>query len=107
MSRALADQGHYPAIDIEASISRALTSLVDTSQFEFVRRFKSLYSRYQRNRDLVSVGAYNAGSDPLLDQALALYPRMESFLQQNVAERATYEASIDGMRALLQTVKPA
>lgn len=107
MSRALADQGHYPAIDIEASISRALTSLVDTSQFEFVRRFKSLYSRYQRNRDLVSVGAYNAGSDPLLDQALALYPRMETFLQQNVAERATYETSIDGMRALLQTVKPA
>lgn len=107
LSRALADQGHYPAIDIEASISRALTSLVDTPQFDLVRRFKSLYSRYQRNRDLVSVGAYNAGSDPLLDQALALYPSMETFLQQNVAERATYTESIDGMRVLLQAVAPA
>ena len=106
LSRTLADQGHYPAIDIEASISRALTSLVDLPQFELVRRFKSLYSRYQRSRDLVSVGAYAAGSDPLLDQALALYPRMETFLQQNVAERALYGASIEAMRALLQTATP-
>jgi len=101
LSRTLADQGHYPAIDIEASISRALTNIVDTPQFELVRRFKSLYSRYQRNRDLLSVGAYAAGSDPLLDQALTLYPRMETFLQQNVAERAAYPESIGGLRTLL------
>ena len=107
LSRALADQGHYPAIDIEASISRALTSLVDQPQFELVRRFKSLYSRYQRNRDLVSVGAYAAGSDPLLDQALALYPRMETFLQQNIEDRAPYKASIDGLRQILQPTPPA
>ena len=107
LSRALADQGHYPAIDIEASISRALTSLVDTPQFELVRRFKSLYSRYQRNRDLVSVGAYAAGSDPLLDQALSLYPRMEKFLQQNVADRAAYKTSIDELRLMLQPASTA
>ncbi len=107
LSRTLADQGHYPAIDIEASISRALTNLVDLPQFELVRQFKSLYSRYQRNRDLVSVGAYHAGTDPLLDQALALYPRMEIFLQQNAREQSGYESSINGMRALLQTVAPA
>ena len=106
-SRALADQGHSPAIDIEASISRALTSLVDTPQFELVRRFKSLYSRYQRNRDLVSVGAYAAGSDPLLDQALSLYPRMEKFLQQNVADRAAYKTSIDELRLMLQPASTA
>ena len=106
LSRTLADQGHYPAIDIEASISRALTRLVDIPQFELVRRFKSLYSRYQRNRDLVSVGAYTSGSDPLLDQALALYPRMETFLQQNVAERAAYETSIGGLRTLLHAEAP-
>ena len=103
LSRTLADQGHYPAIDIEASISRALTSLVDTPQFELVRRFKSLYSRYQRNRDLVSVGAYAAGSDPQLDQALALYPRMEAFLQQNMLQRAPYADSIGALQALLHT----
>ncbi len=98
LSRTLADQGHYPAIDIEASISRAMTSLIESNQFEAVRRFRQLYSRYQRNRDLISVGAYAAGSDPLLDEALARYPQMEIFLQQNMAERAGYQDSVSGLR---------
>jgi flagellum-specific ATP synthase len=100
LSRALADQGHYPAIDIEQSISRALTTLVDQPQFELVRRFKQLYSRFQRNRDLISVGAYAAGSDPLLDEAIALYPRMEAFLQQNMDQRAGYQECVAGLRAI-------
>jgi len=101
LSRTLADQGHYPAIDIETSISRALTNLIDNPQFELVRRFRSLYSRHQRNRDLISVGAYAPGSDPLLDEALALYPRMEAYLQQNMAESAAYTDSVAGLRALM------
>jgi len=103
LTRALSDQGHYPAIDIEASISRAMTNLIDQPQFEQVRRFKALYSRYQRNHDLVSVGAYAAGSDPVLDQALALYPRMEAFLQQNMSERADYAASVAGLHGVVAT----
>ena len=101
LSRALADAGHYPAIDIEASVSRALTSLTDAPHFEATRRFRALYSRYQRNRDLVSVGAYAAGSDALMDEALALHPRMEAFLQQDMKERATWTASVGALRALL------
>jgi len=99
LSRTLSDAGHYPAIDIETSISRAMTSLISQEQFESVRRFRSLYSRYQRNRDLISVGAYAAGSDPLLDEALARYPQMESYLQQNMAERAGYPDSVSGLHA--------
>jgi flagellum-specific ATP synthase len=99
LSRTLADAGHYPAIDIETSISRAMTSLIDAPQFESVRRFRQLYSRYQRNRDLISVGAYAAGSDPLLDEALARFPQMEAFLQQNMAERAGYRESVLGLGA--------
>jgi flagellum-specific ATP synthase len=101
LSRLLADQGHYPAIDIEASISRAMTSLVDAPHFELTRRFRALYSRYQRNRDLVSVGAYAAGSDPLMDEALALHPRMEVFLQQNMKERARFADCLGALQALL------
>jgi flagellum-specific ATP synthase len=101
LSRLLADQGHYPAIDIEASISRAMTSLVDAPHFELTRRFRALYSRYQRNRDLVSVGAYAAGSDPLMDEALALHPRMEAFLQQNMKERARWADCVAALHALL------
>jgi flagellum-specific ATP synthase len=107
LSRTLADQGHYPAIDIEASISRAMTSLIDVNQFESVRRFRQLYSRYQRNRDLISVGAYAAGSDPLLDEALARYAQMESYLQQNMAERAGYPESVLGLGAFAATAPRA
>jgi len=103
LSRTLADQGHYPAIDIEQSISRALTTLIDNPQFELVRRFKSLYSRHQRNRDLISVGAYAAGTDPLLDEAIALNPRMEAYLQQNMQERAGYADCVSGLRAISAT----
>ena len=90
LSRALAEQGHYPAIDMEASISRAMTSLITPADFQKVREFKQLYSRYQRSRDLISVGAYSAGSDPQLDRAIALYPRIEAFLQQDLHDATGY-----------------
>ena len=90
LSRTLADQGHYPAIDIEQSISRAMHSLVSTEHFDLVRRFKQLFSRYQRSRDLIAVGAYQAGADPLLDKAVAMYPRLEAFLQQRIDEQETH-----------------
>jgi flagellum-specific ATP synthase len=94
LSRALADAGHYPAIDIEQSISRVMPNLIDPLHLEQVRQFKQLYSRYQRARDLLAVGAYAPGSDKLLDRAIALYPNMESFLQQQINERAGSDTSI-------------
>ena len=90
LSRALADQGHYPAIDVEQSISRAMHSLVSAEHFDLVRRFKQLFSRYQRSRDLIAVGAYQPGSDPLLDRAVAMYPKLEAFLQQGIGEQERY-----------------
>ena len=101
LSRHLADAGHYPAIDIEQSISRAMTSLIDPAHLEMVRNFKQLYSRYQRARDLLAVGAYVKGSDPLLDHAIILYPQLEQFLQQQIAERADFAASLATLRGIL------
>lgn len=101
LSRQLAESGHYPAIDIEASISRAMTSLISPEYFEQVRVFKQLYSRYQRSRDLISVGAYAQGSDPLLDKAILLHPRLEAFLQQGIFERAEHAESAARLSALL------
>jgi flagellum-specific ATP synthase len=100
LSRTLADAGHYPAIDIEQSISRAMVSLIQPDHLEAIRRFKQLYSRYQRSRDLISVGAYVAGSDPMLDQAIAQYPLFERFLQQNLSERSAYADSVGGLRQI-------
>ena len=102
LSRNLAEAGHYPAIDIEASISRAMHSLLPQPQLERVRRFKQLYSRYQRNRDLINVGAYAAGSDPMLDQAIATWPRIEAFLQQDMQQQVALlqgNAELDALLA--------
>ena len=100
LSRTLADAGHYPAIDIEQSISRAMVNLIEPTHLEQIRHFKQHYSRFQRSRDLISVGAYAAGSDPLLDQAIKLYPSFEHFLQQNLSERADFDSSINGLFSL-------
>jgi flagellum-specific ATP synthase len=99
LTRDLADQGHYPAIDIEASISRVMTELVTPEDLDAARRFKQLFSAYRRSRDLIAVGAYVRGSDPLVDRAIALYPRLTAFLQQDMFERSTVE---DARQALLE-----
>jgi flagellum-specific ATP synthase len=100
LSRTLADAGHYPAIDIEQSISRAMVNLIEPAHLDQIRRFKVLFARYQRSRDLISVGAYSPGSDPVLDQAIGLYPRMESFLQQQLTEQADFASSVSALSAL-------
>ncbi|CAB3726243.1 flagellar protein export ATPase FliI [Trinickia soli] len=102
LSRALAEAGHYPAIDIEASISRAMTALIDENHLERVRLFKQMLSRYQRNRDLINVGAYSSGRDALLDRAIALYPRIEAFLQQGFRECAPFAPSLNMLNALFE-----
>lgn len=102
LSRALAEAGHYPAIDIEASISRAMTALIDDRHLERVRLFKQLLSRYQRNRDLINVGAYSSGRDALLDRAIALYPRIEAFLQQGLRECAPFASSLTMLDGLFE-----
>ena len=103
LSRALADQGHYPAIDIEASVSRVLPAIAGAAQLELVRRFRALYSRYQRSRDLISVGAYASGHDAALDEAVRFHPRLGAFLQQGMRERESHDASIAKLAALFQT----
>jgi flagellum-specific ATP synthase len=107
LSRLLADAGHYPAIDIEQSISRAMVSLITPEHLERIRHFKQLYSRYQRSRDLINVGAYVAGSDPMLDQAIRLYPTFERFLQQTIAERSGFADSVAQLAALFDIPREA
>jgi len=88
LTRDLADQGHYPAIDIETSISRAMTELLSAEELEDTRKFKQLFSAYRRSRDLIAVGAYVRGADPLLDRAIGLLPQLTAFLQQDMLERS-------------------
>ena len=101
LSRALAESGHYPAIDIEASISRVMTELTATEDEKKSRLFKQLFSSFQRNRDLINVGAYVAGTDPLLDKAINLYPAMQKFLQQGIYEYCGYEEACQQLAAIV------
>ena len=101
LSRALAESGHYPAIDIEASISRVMTDLTATEDEKKSRLFKQLFSSFQRNRDLINVGAYVAGTDPLLDKAITLYPAMQKFLQQGIYEHCGYEEACQQLAAIV------
>jgi flagellum-specific ATP synthase len=101
LSRDLADQGHYPSIDIEASISRAMTELLSAGELELVRRFKQLFSAYRRSRDLIAVGAYVRGADPVVDRAVALYPQLTAFLRQDLQERADVASCQAQLRELL------
>ncbi len=105
LSRRLAEAGHYPAIDIEASISRVMTAVAGPDEIEHARRFKSLYSRYMRNRDLIAVGAYAPGNDPVLDAAIEAHPRFESFLQQSMFEASSLAEAHGRLAALLATVQ--
>ncbi|MDR0233857.1 MAG: flagellar protein export ATPase FliI [Zoogloeaceae bacterium] len=100
LTRTLGDAGHYPAIDIEQSISRAMVNLITPEHLNQVRRFKSLFSRYQRSRDLISVGAYVPGSDPVLDEAVRMYPAMEKYLQQDFNKSAQFGDSLHELENL-------
>src|SRR4051812_39480420 len=101
LSRRIAEAGHYPAIDIEASISRVMHDVVEQQQFALARRFKQALSTYQQNRDLIAIGAYHKGSDPRIDAAIALWPNMQNFLQQDLTERVDYNRSLVELGAVI------
>ncbi len=106
LSRSLAESGHYPAIDIEQSISRAMHNITSHDHQKLARKLKQLNSRYMRSIDLINVGAYEAGSDTVLDIAIAKHEAIEAFLQQDISERADVNDSIQYLAHLLDEQKP-
>jgi len=102
LSRRLAESGHYPAIDIEASISRVMPQISDPRHQQLARRFKHLYSSYEQHRDLINVGAYVAGSDPAVDEARDYHPLLKQFLMQKTDERVTLADSLQALEKVLQ-----
>jgi flagellum-specific ATP synthase len=93
LSRNLAERGLYPAIDIEASISRTMPQVASPEQRELARRFRHYYALYEQNQDLFNVGAYQRGANPELDIAVELHPVFERFLAQNMEESVDIPAA--------------
>ena len=106
LDRALADAGHYPAIDVAGSVSRTLSRVVDAGHAARIREALALEASFRRAEDLVRTGLYRAGSDELLDRAIATRPAWHRFLQQDVgtnvegaAARRELAAFLDGARS--------
>lgn len=101
LSRSLAESGHFPAIDIEASISRVMPDIVDSKHIGMSRELRRLYSLYERNKDLISVGAYQAGSDVRIDEAIEKNAAILEFLQQDMDEAVDISRSLTELEVLL------
>ncbi|CAH0534110.1 Flagellum-specific ATP synthase [Vibrio stylophorae] len=102
LSREMADAGHYPAIDVERSVSRVMPQITDAEHQLMAKAVRQILSICRKNQDLVSIGAYKPGSDPGIDQAFTLKPRLDQYLQQGMKEVVPYEMCVNMLRATLQ-----
>ena len=102
LSRALAEAGHFPAIDVGQSASRVMHNVVPRPHLDLARGFRGVSATYERGRDLVQIGAYVSGSDPAMDQAIQLHGPMTRFLQQDMYEGAAMADSVRAMHAALE-----
>ncbi|WP_068077958.1 FliI/YscN family ATPase [Novosphingobium lentum] len=101
LSRDLAQRGQYPAIDIAASLSRVMTDITTPAHQTLARQFRALVASYEANRDLVMMGAYRSGADPVLDRAIMMHDALSAFLAQPAAEIVPLAPSIAALGALL------
>ena len=101
LTRAIAESGRYPAIDIEASISRVMNKIIDPIQQESVRAFRKTYSTFAANQDLINLGVYNRGSNPAIDQAIEQYPQLIDYLSQSFDQAVGFQDSRDQLMNLV------
>lgn len=102
LSRSIAEEGLFPAIDIESSISRVMNDIASEEHKQASIRFKKLYSTYQKNCDLISVGAYQYGSDSEIDEAIDFNDSLKRFLQQDTNDACSYKDSVQGLIDLVE-----
>lgn len=103
LERKLAEAGQYPAINVLKSVSRLMNDIVSDEHREAANAIRSLLAIYEENIDLIQIGAYKAGTNPHLDQAIAYHEQIITFLKQDVYERETFEETIEKLKQLLQT----
>jgi flagellum-specific ATP synthase len=101
LSRKLADAAHYPAIDLNGSISRVMQNLLPPEDLKIAAKFRRLWSLYQQNVDLIQVGAYEAGSNPTLDEAIRMREEMDNFLRQDMHVGQDETSTRDDIRNLM------
>ncbi len=100
LSRTLSENGHYPAIDIERSLSRCMQDIVPTDHWHAALKIKQLYARFQKYQELIMIGAYASGTDPVLDEAIIKMPIIDNLLKQDIQESFNLNQSIQILKEI-------
>ena len=95
LARRLAELGHYPAVDILASVSRLMNSVVSKEHLLAAQKFKAIYATYQGAEDLINIGALSQGSNRRIDKAVSLIDRVNEFLIQPIGQRSSFTKTLD------------
>lgn len=101
LSRDLASQGHYPAIEILGSISRCMSDVMPREHMVRAHRFLEILATYRKSEDLINIGAYAKGSNPKIDKAITMIDGLNAFLKQQVEDKVSLAESVNGLSALL------
>ncbi|ERP31686.1 FliI/YscN family ATPase [Chitinivibrio alkaliphilus] len=102
LSRELAGKNHYPAVDVLHSISRCQKEIIDAEHDSVLGQVRDLLAVYAKNEDLITIGAYEKGSDPKVDRAIAMIDRITAFLRQGISEKSSFDATRSDLLALLE-----
>ena len=103
LTRDLAMQNHYPAVDVLNSISRVMDDIVDEEHKQYARRLKEILSTHRKAEDLINIGAYVSGSNPKIDYAIKMIDQINNYLRQNIAESITFEESLNDLKSLFES----
>ncbi|WP_273152399.1 flagellar protein export ATPase FliI [Methylophaga thiooxydans] len=101
LSRQLAESGHYPAVDVEASISRVMPHIISAEHLQRAQQFKQMYATFRQNQDLINVGAYSRGSDPLIDEAITMFPALQQLLRQGMDQAVNWQQSDNSLKQVI------
>ncbi|RZP76971.1 flagellar protein export ATPase FliI [Vibrio vulnificus] len=101
LSREMADAGHYPAIDVEKSVSRVMPQITTEEHVLMSKAVRQVLSICRKNQDLVSIGAYKPGTDPAIDSAFTLKPKLDEYLQQRMKETVPYAMYVNMLKNVL------
>jgi flagellum-specific ATP synthase len=102
LTRDLAMEGHYPAVDVLSSISRVMDDIIDDRHKQNAYRLKQILATYRKAEDLINIGAYVAGSNPKIDYAIKMYAKITNYLRQTIEETVSFEDSIAQLDVLFQ-----
>ncbi len=104
LSRDLANRGHYPAVDVSKSVSRVMMGVVDSDHMAAARKLKEVIASYEKERDLILIGAYEPGSDPKVDYAIDKIEEVEEFLKQGVEDKISLDESVSELKEIFTDV---